>query len=76
MRATTLAVLVDGMIALALIAAATVLLALHDISETTAVLIYGVAVTLIGGSAKALLALRVPAPVQAVTPPPPPVAQP
>ena len=59
---TTWAVIVDGVIALALIAATTVLLALHDLSETTALALFGVAVTLIGGSAKALLALKVPAP--------------
>lgn len=66
MAATTLATIIDGLIALALIAATTVLLALHDLSETTALALFGVAVTLIGGSAKALLALKVPAP-----PPPP-----
>lgn len=81
MKTTTLATIIDGVIALALIAAATILLALHDLSESTALAVYGVGVTLIGGSAKALLALRVPSPAQpvavspaqmvAVQPPPP-----
>lgn len=68
MQSTTLAVIVDGVIALALIAATTVLLALHDLSETTSLALYGVAITLVGGSAKALLALRVPASAQAAPP--------
>lgn len=71
MSATTLATVVDGIIAVALIAAATVLLALHDLSESTSLAIYGVAITLVGGSAKALLALRVPAPAQPVAAVPP-----
>lgn len=68
--------LIDGIVALAIIASATVLLALHDLSEPTAIALYGVAVTLIGGSAKALLALHVPAPARpaAAAPPPPPPA--
>ncbi len=69
----TFATVVDAVIALAVIAASTVLLALHDISESTALALYGVSITLIGGSGKALLALRVPASTQP-TPPPPPTA--
>lgn len=61
MSSTTLATIIDGVIAVCVIAAATVLLALHDLSEATAIALFGVAVTLIGGSAKALLALKVPA---------------
>ena len=68
MSSATLASIIDGVIALALIAATTVLLALHDLSETTSLALYGVAITLVGGSAKALLALRVPAPAQAAPP--------
>lgn len=59
MKATTLSVIVDGVLALAIIAAGTVLLALHDLSESTALALFGVAITLVGGSAKALLALKV-----------------
>lgn len=66
--------LVDGVVALAIIASATVLLALHDLSEPTAIALYGVAVTLIGGSAKALLALHIPAPARTTSPPAPPPA--
>ena len=69
MSSATLASIIDGVIALALIAATTVLLALHDLSETTSLALYGVAITLVGGSAKALLALRVPAPSQPAPPP-------
>ena len=71
MPSTTVAAVIDGVIALALIAAVTVLLALHDLSESTAISLYGVAVVLVGGSAKAALALRVPTTVQPVAPPPP-----
>lgn len=69
MSSATLASIIDGIIALALIAATTVLLALHDLSETTSLALYGVAITLVGGSAKAILALRVPTPTQADPPP-------
>lgn len=69
MSSTTLATIIDGMIALAIVVAVTVLLALHDLSETTAIALYGVAVTLVGGSAKSLLALKIPAPTQHVSPP-------
>jgi hypothetical protein len=61
MKATTLSVIVDAVIAVSVIASVTVLLALHDLSESTAIALFGVAVTLVGGSAKALLALKVPA---------------
>lgn len=62
MSAETLAVVVDALIALAVIGAATALLALGKIDATTGISLFGVSVTLIGGSAKSLLALRVPAP--------------
>lgn len=74
MPSTRLAVVIDGILALAIVAAATVLLALHDISESTALALFGVSVTLIGGSAKALLALKVPAPTQPVVQQVPPQA--
>lgn len=62
MSSTTLATVIDGVLALAIVAAGTVLLALHDVDGTTALALFGVAVTLVGGSAKAVLALRVPPP--------------
>ena len=82
MAPTTLSALVDGVLALALVIGATVLLALAKLDTTTGVLIYGVAITLVGGSAKALLALAVPVPSAAPAPAtapvtttaPPPVA--
>lgn len=71
-------VLIDGLIAFAIITAAATLLALHDVSESTAIALFGVAVTLIGGSAKALLALHVPTPARpaAAAPVPPAVPPP
>lgn len=71
MSSTTLATIIDGIVALTIIAAATTLLALHDLSENTAIALFGVAVVQIGGSAKALLALHVPAPAAPPAPPPP-----
>lgn len=69
-----IALLVDGLIALAIIAATAVLLALHDLSESTAIALFGVAVTLIGGNTKALLALRVPTRTDVAAPRPAPPA--
>ena len=63
---TWVATVIDGVIALAIVAAATTLLALERIDAQTALALFGVAVVLVGGSAKALLALHVPAPAQAV----------
>lgn len=53
-------VLIDGVLAIAIVAAATVLLALGKIDAQTAIALFGTAVVLVGGSAKALLALHVP----------------
>lgn len=69
MKASTLATVIDGAVALAIIASSTVLIALDKIDAPTALSLMGVAVVLVGGSAKALLALHVPAPTQAVSPP-------
>lgn len=69
MSPTTLATVIDGLIAVVIIVAVTVLLALHDLSKTDSIALFGVAVTLIGGSAKSLLALKVPARTQPVGPP-------
>lgn len=63
-----LAVLVDGVLALAIVAAATLTLVLDKIDAQTALALFGVAVALIGGSAKALLALHVPTPRLPVPP--------
>lgn len=69
MNTTTLAVLTHAIMGLAIIAAVTTLLALHDISESTAIALFTAAITLVGGSATAAVALKVPTPEQ--TPPPP-----
>jgi len=68
MNSTTLATLIHGTIALALVAAATVLLALHDIDSTTAMALYTAAIGVAGGTASTLLALKVPAPGQSDSP--------
>jgi uncharacterized membrane protein len=60
MSATTLAAVTHAIIGLALVIAATVLVALHDIDSTTAMALYAGAVGLIGGSAATTLALKVP----------------
>jgi uncharacterized membrane protein len=65
MNTTTLAAITHAIIGLALVVAATVLLALHDLDSTTAMALYAGAVGLIGGSAATSLALKVPAPQNA-----------
>ena len=73
MSSTTLVTLVHGAVALAIVAAATVLLCLHDIDSTTALALYGASLALVGGTTNTLLALRVPTASQ---PAPPPTAVP
>ena len=75
MSSTTLSTITHGIMGLAIVAAATVLLALHDVSESTAIALFTAAGALVGGSALAQLALKVPAPSQPVAPPAPPVVQ-
>jgi hypothetical protein len=60
--APTLGLVVDGVVAVAIIAAASTLCALGKIDGQTTIAVIGVAVTLIGGSAKALVALYAPSP--------------
>lgn len=69
MNSTTLATVVHGIMGLAIIAAATTLLALHDVSETTAMALYAAAIGLIGGSATTALALKVPTSTHNTPPP-------
>lgn len=69
MNSSTLAVIADLIVAVALIAAATVLLALNKIDSTTAMALYTAGIGMIGGGTKAALALKVPASSQTVTPP-------
>ena len=62
MNGTTIATVTHAVIGLALVASATVLLALGKIDSTTAMALYAGAVGLIGGSASTALALKVPTP--------------
>lgn len=61
MSSTTLATISHLIIGVALIAAATTLLALNKIDGTTAMALYAGAIGLVGGSASTALALKVPA---------------
>ena len=60
MSATTLATILHGVMGLAIVAATTTLLALGDLTETTAMALFAAAIGLIGGSATTALALKVP----------------
>lgn len=60
MTPTTLVTVIHGVVAVAIVASATVLLALHDVDSTTALALYGAALALVGGATNTLLALRVP----------------
>lgn len=60
MASTTLVTVVHAVVALAIIAAATVLLALHDLDATTAMALYGTALAAIGAGTSTALALKVP----------------
>lgn len=69
MASTTLVTIVHAVVAVAIIAAATVLLALHDLDSTTAMALYGTALAAIGAGTGTALALNVPAPGQTAAPP-------
>ena len=60
MNGTTLPLLIHGIMGLAIIAAVTTLLALGDLSESTAIAMFTAAISLVGGSATAAMALKVP----------------
>lgn len=64
MQSTTLVTVIHGAVALALIAASTVLLALQDIDGTTAMALYTAALAAIGTGTSTALALKVPVPTQ------------
>ncbi len=61
MSSTTLAAVTHGVIALVLVIAVTVLLTLHDLTEVTAVALYGVALTAVGAATGIQLAKDIPA---------------
>ena len=60
MPTTTLVTIVHAIVALAIIVAATVLLALHDIDGTTAMALYTAAFAAVGIGTSTALALKVP----------------
>ena len=68
MASTTLVTVIHGIVALAIIAAATVLLALHDIDPTTAMALYAAGLTAVGATTSTVLALKVPVPGQSQPP--------
>lgn len=66
MQSPTLALLVDAVVGTAVIAAAVVLLCLGHIDSQTGIALIAGGAALASGSSKAVLALKVPAPGQAV----------
>jgi len=58
--ATTLSTMIHGVVAVVLIAAITTLLALHDLTEATAISLYGVALATIGAATGIQLAKEIP----------------
>ena len=60
MSSTTLATVIHGVVGLAIVAAATVLLALGNLDSTTAMALFAGAIGLAVGSAATALALKVP----------------
>lgn len=71
MSSTTLVTVIHGLVAVAIIVAATVLLALHDIDGTTAMALYTAALAAVGAGTSTALALKVPT-HPTVAPPPQP----
>lgn len=76
MNGSTLSVIIDGIIGLAVIAGGVILLALGKIDAQTGVAVIGAGVLAAKGATSSALALKVPAPTQpvAAAPPAPPVA--
>jgi len=60
MPTTTLVTVIHGIVALAIIAASTVLLALHDIDGETSMALYTAALAAVGAGTSTALALKVP----------------
>lgn len=60
MTTTTLVNVIHCVVSVSIIAAATVLLALHDIDGTTALALYGAALATVGAGTSTALALKVP----------------
>ncbi len=66
MNGTTLSVIIDGVIGLAVIAGGVILLALNKIDAQTGVAVIGAGVLAAKGATSSALALKVPAPAQPV----------
>jgi hypothetical protein len=75
MASETLVTIVHATVAVAIIAAATVLLCLHDIDGTTAMALYTAALAAVGAGTSTALALKVPTPTQAPLSSTPPAGQ-
>jgi len=75
MASETLVWIIHGVVAVSIIAAATVLLALHDIDGTTAMALYTASLAAVGAGTSTALALKVPAPSQHAVPRDPPAGQ-
>jgi hypothetical protein len=60
MSTQTLITIIHGVVALAIISAATVLLSLHDIDSTTAMALFTAGLAVVGGTTSTALALKVP----------------
>ena len=69
MASETLVTLIHGVVAVAIIAAATVLLCLSKIDGTTAMALYTAALAAVGAGTSTALALKVPTSTQAPQPP-------
>ena len=74
MSSTTLATVIHGIMGLCIVAAATTLLALGDLTESTAIALFTAAISLVGGSAMATVALQVPPKTNSTARKPPPAA--
>jgi hypothetical protein len=64
MSSTTMVSLIHAVVALAIIAASTVLLCLHNIDSTTAMALYTAAFAAVGIGTSTALALKVPTPTK------------
>jgi len=71
MSSTTLSVVVDGVIGLAVIAGGIVLLAIGHIDGQTGIAVIGAGAAYAAGSTKSAIALQVPAPSQTTSTPAP-----
>lgn len=69
MTSTALVTAIHGVVALSIVAASTVLLALHDIDGETAMALYTAALAAVGAGTSTALALKVPTATETPTQP-------